>query len=385
MTPLEVLVVSPVALLPPYWGFTNRVHRLASGLAGMHRVTILAPPEPAPDESRGRRRGQLAAALTPTPYSVARACSPSLRRSFRAAVAERRWDAIVLESAQLAELGRGFGPARVLDEHNIEHELLERMARGERSALRRWYNRLEGVKLRRHERGAWPAFDGIAFTSAREVAVARPFCGDAALEVVPNGVDVEEFAPARGPVERDRLVFTGRMDYRPNVDAMIDFVTRTLPLVAASRPGVRLDIVGQAPPEAILRLAGPRVTVTGRVEDVRPYVARAAVVVVPLRFGAGTRLKILEALAMAKAVVSTPLGCEGLDVVDGREIAVRPAEPSAFARGVLELLADPETAMHLGAEGRERALREYAWPVAVERMSALLTAAVERRVRAATR
>jgi glycosyltransferase involved in cell wall biosynthesis len=163
------------------------------------------------------------------------------------------------------------------------------------------------------------------------------------------------------------LVFTGKMDFRPNVDAVVWFCREVLPLVQRDFPSVHFFIVGQSPSRRVISLArNPAVTVTGYVEDVRPYISGALVYVLPLRMGGGTRLKLLEAMAMEKAIVSTSLGCEGFDVTHGRELLVAD-DAEGFAHLVVELLKDARRRERLGKEARRFAER-YDWRNIVPKM-----------------
>jgi glycosyltransferase involved in cell wall biosynthesis len=157
------------------------------------------------------------------------------------------------------------------------------------------------------------------------------------------------------------LVFTGSMDWLPNEDAMLFFCRETLPLIRRDEPDVTLSIVGRAPTPAVAALARqPGVIVTGRVEDVRPYVRDAAVYVVPLRIGGGTRLKIFEAMAMGKAVVSTSVGAEGLPVAHGEHVWLAD-DPQAFARAVVDVLRDVKRRRHLEQAARSLVVQRYDW------------------------
>ena len=180
------------------------------------------------------------------------------------------------------------------------------------------------------------------------------------VHVVPTGVDTSYFAPEASPADSRNLVFTGSMDWLPNEDAMVFFCREVLPLIRADEPGVTLSIVGRAPTPTVEKLAdGHGITVTGRVDDVRPYMRDAAVYIVPLRIGGGTRLKIFEAMAMGKAVVSTTVGAEGLPVTSGEHLLLAD-EPRTFARAVVRLLRDVgrrRAARSRSPRARRRALR----------------------------
>jgi glycosyltransferase involved in cell wall biosynthesis len=268
----------------------------------------------------------------------------------------------------------------VLDEHNIEYELLYRLFRKERSIVRKLYNGVEYVKVKRSERSTWSRVDACLVTSEREEHTVRRHAPRTRTRVVPNGVDLEVFQPQETPTDPHSLVFVGTMNYRPNADAVIYLAGEILPEIWKTRPDVTLTVVGQEPPEEVRRLAGPRIAITGWVDDVRPYVRRAAVVVTPVRIGSGTRLKVLEAFAMGKAVVSTPLGCEGIAVKDGEHLLVAD-NPADLAARVVRLLDDPALAIRLGMQGRALVERTYGWRAVVDDLDALHSELLETRGR----
>ena len=186
--------------------------------------------------------------------------------------------------------------------------------------------------------------------------------------VVPNGVDAEWFAPSPAASDPDAMVFTGVMDWLPNVDGITFFVTHVLPRIRRVIPRAELTVVGRDPsPSLVRRLTGDGVRFTGTVEDVRPHVARARLVVVPLRIGGGTRLKILEAWAMEKAVLSTSIGAEGLPAVDGENIALADTADQMAERAV-ELLTDGQLVKRLGAAGRTIVEERFTWNRIADRL-----------------
>jgi len=156
------------------------------------------------------------------------------------------------------------------------------------------------------------------------------------------------------------VVYFGLLSTVPNIDAVVHFVQDVWPRIAEARPDARFKIIGGRPPPSLLALAGPRVELTGFVPDLRPHLAAAAAVVVPLRLGGGTRLKIVEAMAMGKAIVSTTLGAEGIDAVPGRDILIED-KPEAFADAVLRLLAEPKLGARIGQSARRLAVDRYSW------------------------
>ena len=193
--------------------------------------------------------------------------------------------------------------------------------------------------------------------------------------VVKTGVDTTYFTPVDTVQRRAHLVFTGSMDWLPNEDAMLYFARDILPRIRAAEPDVTLSIIGRAPTPAVRQLAALEgIEVTGAVDDVRPHVAAGSVYVVPLRIGGGTRLKIFEAMAMGKAVVSTTVGAEGLPVTDGTDIAIAD-EPNAFADAVVRLIRDTDVRQQLERAARQLVVDRYDWSaVANDFETALSTA-----------
>jgi glycosyltransferase involved in cell wall biosynthesis len=254
----------------------------------------------------------------------------------------------------------GFSPV-LLFEHNVEHMIWRRLQTIETRAARRLLLAIEARKMRHYE--AWACARAkltVAVSEADQAALAADAPG-ATIRAIPTGVDTSFFTPNGKPEAATALVFTGSMDWYPNEDAIVHFIEAILPAIRREVPSVSLAVVGRNPTERV-RAAGAAAgaQVTGTVSDVRPYVAAAAVYVVPLRVGGGTRLKIFEALSMGKAVVATSVGAEGLPVVPGRHF-LRADSPGEFAHAVVALLKDPARRRALGAEGRRLVEEHYSW------------------------
>lgn len=267
----------------------------------------------------------------------------------------------------------------VFDDHNAEYVLQRRAFLTDMRQPSRWiaaaYSFVQWCKLMRYERRVCQAADRIVAVSEADRDALQRLASGLDITVVPNGVDLDFLRPGVVPpqpgLKQPALVFTGKMDYRPNVDAVLWLVETVLPLVVAEAPGVHLYVVGQKPHARLAALADhPAVTITGRVPDVRPYIAGAGVYVVPLRIGGGTRLKVLEAMAMGQAIVSTRLGCDGFPFEDGREVAFAD-DPSTFAAHVVTLLEDRARAMALGQRARAYVATHFGWDAIVPRLEAV--------------
>lgn len=252
-------------------------------------------------------------------------------------------------------------PPVVLFEHNAEHVIWRRLAALERRPWRQVPLEIEWRKLRRAEAQACERAAATIAVSDVDRGVLCDAAPAARVAVIPTGVDTDFFSPVSTGERRAAVVFSGSMDWYPNEDAVLHFIDAMLPPIRAEIPDVSVTVVGRRPGAALLAAAERAgVRVTGTVDDVRPYVGEAEVFVVPLRIGGGTRLKIFEALAMGRAVVSTTVGAEGLPLVNGRHF-VCADEPAAFARAVVDLLRNPVRRRALGAAGRALVKKRYSW------------------------
>jgi glycosyltransferase involved in cell wall biosynthesis len=228
----------------------------------------------------------------------------------------------------------------VLFQHNVESALWQRMASVEANPAKRLAYRLEAKKMLNYERRALGKFHHIVAVSEhdrQQMLAMEPAC---AITVVPTGVDTQKYGVApQASANPPRIVFTGSMDWEPNIDAVAYFCQQVFPGILAEFPSAVFQIVGRTPHSSVQQLASRSVEVTGTVPSVSEYLRDATVVVVPLRIGGGTRLKIFEAMAMGKAVVSTSIGAEGLDVTDGRDIVLAD-DPAGLTRAITLLLRD---------------------------------------------
>src|SRR6267378_1084048 len=397
---LNLLYLSQFPPGPPRYGAQRRIQGLMKALSRNHDITSVALISPDLDPAEAQRaageycrevvlvpsrswggltkRLLQARSLFSTRSHERRFYSlPALQRALDSLLSRRHYDIVNVESPYLAKLklvqaSAGQPPPRLtLDDHNIEFDLLRQMAETEPGFARRLYNSLNWPKVRREELWAWRRFDGITFTSAADQARARELVPSLRSAVIPNSVDVEFFRPRATdpPPDGCTAMFFGAINYRPNIDGVLFFAREVWPLLASSHPRARLKVVGQYPTPEILALQGPRIEVAGMVDDLRPHLAQAAVTIVPLRMGGGTRFKILEAMAMAKPVVSTAIGAEGIDVAEGRNILLADA-PADFAAAIGRVLDDAGLAAKMGREGRALVEERYSWDTAAQRLEA---------------
>lgn len=317
------------------------------------------------------------------PLQVVKYRSQGMRRALRRLVAEEAYDLVHLDMLHLAEYqALCAGLPTVLMEHNVESGILARRAETETRWWARRYLQYQERKLRRFEAAACRAADQVVAVSAQDASVLGQMSGREVANV-PNGVDTEFFqcrVPCTGSTPGAGLVYVGGFSWFPNVDAVRYFVEQILPLILEHRPDVTLTVIG--PGQQVVQGQSwthhPQLRLVGLVDDIRPWVDAAAVYVVPLRIGGGTRLKILDALAMSKAVVSTSVGCEGLALAAGDNILVADS-PRQFAAQVLQLLEHPDGAKRLGRCGRQFVEQHHEWPGLAARLTEVYQAAVAAR------
>jgi sugar transferase (PEP-CTERM/EpsH1 system associated) len=314
-----------------------------------------------------RSSPRLAAALahswaSPLPLDVLRWRIGRLQREVARLLAGRAFDVCVADVLlAVSNLPARMSVPLVLLAHNVEHVIWRRLAQTEPRAWRRILLALEWRKLRRYEAGACARAALTLTVSEVDRDLLAACAPGARLAAIPTGVDTGYYAPNGIHEQPARIVFTGSMDWYPNEDAVRHFLEAILPLIRRDVPDAAFQVVGRDPSRR-LRTAAQRlgVEVTGTVPDVRPYLAAASVCVVPLRIGSGTRLKIFEALAMGKAVVSTAVGAEGLPVVPGVHL-LSANDPAEFAAMVVGLLRDPGLRRALGKAGRRLVEERYSW------------------------
>lgn len=389
---MNILLLSPWLPWPPFGGALIRTFEMLSYLSRRNQVTLLAPlrhPEEAKnipmlnhlcarivttalsDELHAVLRRLSLGLLRGRPLIQSMHHDPNLAREIHRLTSEEVYDIIHVEfsfmSPYLAFVSPRSEAKKVLSMHNIESLRFARELKYARG-VRRLALLSDYKCFKSWEQKSLCQFDGILAVSPSEQAWIRQYAPAAALELVPNGVDTKYFSVADGSDENRALVFTALMNYPPNIDAVVWFCDEIFPIVQSKHPEISFEIVGDKPGPAVLALAKRKgVHVTGRVPDIRPYLSDSLALVVPLRSGAGSRLKILEAMAMARPVVSTYQGAEGLDVTDGLNILLADS-PEEFAEHIFALLADPLLGKRLGSAGRNLVETKYDWKTCLSRV-----------------
>jgi polysaccharide biosynthesis protein PslH len=359
--------------------FADR-HQLKKYGAGMSAVCselVTVPRRERPKEGLRFHTAVARYLIDPLPYAVAQYRSRRYRRAVRAALKRTAYDRIVCDFLVPAvNLPRRVPCPSVLFTHNVEAEIWRRHAETESRRLRKWLYEQQWARMLRFEGRTVARFDRVLAVSDLDRDTLQrlyPESLSSPVSVIPTGVDTTYFKPEpRPPSGARRLVFTGSMDWLPNADGVLFFCSEILPLIRQVEPDVTFTIVGRSPTPAVRRLAEDRsIEVTGRVEDVRPYLAKSAVYVVPLRIGGGTRLKIFEAMSAGRAVVATTVGAEGLPAQHGQHLLLADT-PEAFAQSVVRLLRDDSTRTALEHRARALVAERYDWAAATAHLEAAL-------------
>ncbi len=309
------------------------------------------------------------------PYSASLYKSDEMTSEIRQALDEYEFD--VMEIGEIGLLPYAtLSPdlPKVLIHHNIESQLLFRRAEALSNPLSRWYMNLQASKTLKLERLASQLVDYHTTVSKPDKEELLQQCGDINVQVVPNGVDTEYFKPTDDAMEDGTLVFVGGLSWFPNKDGMTFFTRKIWPLIKAKSPQAKIYVVGGNASQSLIEFAEKEedFILTGFVDDIRPLVTRSAVYVVPLRVGGGTRLKVLDAMAMKKAIVSTSRGCEGVEIEHRTSVMIAD-QPDQFADRVVELLEDANLRGRLAVEARRIAEQKYDWRKIAPKLESVYT------------
>jgi len=365
-----------VTLLSYYGGrrdneYETNIERQLPGAQTIHTA--------APEASLAQSIDYILRLPSAAPYAVNKFTHPEVRQEVARWLSNARAEVAVCDflSASLNFPDSAATPV-VLFQHNVETMLWRRMAQTERSLLRKLSYRVEARKMAAYESRTLRRFRHVIAVSDHDRNEMLAMVPGGTISVVPTGVDTEQYQPAPSvSADPPRIVFTGSMDWEPNIDAVEYFCSDIFPTILAVFPDARFQIVGRNPHPRVRKLASSAVEVTGTVPSVAEYLRNASVVIVPLRIGGGTRLKIFEAMAMRKALVSTSIGAEGLDVTPGKDCLIAD-DGQSFAAAILTLLGDP--ALRRTYEDNAAALAaRYDWSQIARRFAEALSEAVNDR------
>jgi len=356
----ELAKTHEVTLFNFYAAHAGDVH---SGLKGMfHRVVNLPLPI-ATDRGLGELASFMRNIFSSSPHTVSKYCRPEVKARMRELLASQKFDVIICDFVvAAAAIPWEAACPKVIFTHNVEALIWKRHFEVSSNPVWKVASWGEYQKMMRFEKHFLNKSEHVLTVSEADKDFFSDFVDRSKMTVISTGVDTNYFRPDDGKEQRNSLVFTGSMDWMPNEDGVLYFIRSILPLVRREIPDVSFTIVGRKPSEKLRAAAAsePGVQVTGTVDDIRPYVGEGSVYVVPLRIGSGTRLKIFEAMAMGKAIVSTTLGAEGLPIRDGVDISIADS-PEEFSRKVCALLRGAEERGRLGSAARQLVEQHYSW------------------------
>jgi glycosyltransferase involved in cell wall biosynthesis len=390
---LDILWVKSGPLHPLNTGGRKRTHAMLTGISRQHHVTFLSfqsdvsrishqevsdpyaaekiwIPYRDPSASKPALFAALArnAITSSLPYSLEKWLVPSMKEAIVNFDSQRRPDLIVcdfLYPAPNFEKLRLSAPT-ILFQHNMEAQIWERLATNKVNPLARAYFRSQANRMAKAERSLSRLFEAVITVSPEDTAYACEHYPDSrTIGSVPTGVDTDYFAPdPQSAYQSKQLGFLGSMDWMPNIEAVTYFMAEIFPTIVSSAPECQFHIIGRNPGRSILQLseADSNVSVSGTVDDVRPLMAECAALVVPLKSGGGTRIKILEAMSLGVPVISTSIGAEGLGLAPGCDILIADS-PGEFAAACLRIMADRDLRARLSSQSRARVVADHRWDI----------------------
>ena len=356
----ELAKTHEVTLFTFYAAHSNDVH---SGLNGMFAQVVNLSLSIATNRGPGELASFAANIFSSRPHTVSKYCRPEVKARMCELLASQKFDVIICDFVVAAgAIPWEVACPKVIFTHNVEALIWKRHFEVSRNPLWKMTSWGEYQKMIRFEKHFLNKSEHVLTVSEADKDFFSDFVDRSKMTVISTGVDTDYFRPDSGKEQPNSLVFTGSMDWMPNEDGVLYFLHSILPLIRREIPQVSFTIVGRKPSEKLRAAAAsePGVHVTGTVDDIRPYVRDGSVYVVPLRIGSGTRLKIFEAMAMGKAIVSTTLGAEGLPISDGGDISIADS-PEEFSRKVCLLLRDPQERQRLGSAARQLVEQHYSW------------------------
>ena len=399
---MKILWVKAGGLLPPDTGGKIRSYNILCQLAKRHRVTLFSFYAAHEDDIHGKldrifeRVIQIPLDLPPAkgvgefldyashvfshePYNLTKYCRPEVRTRLQTLLREDVYDVILCDFLVAAGvIPWDFSCPKVLFTHNVEAVIWKRHYENSRSLAWKAVSWYEWKRMAAAERKYLKDADRVIAVSDRDRESFGEFINPGKVTVIQTGVDTDYFRPSSEPEIPNSLVFTGSMDWLPNEDGIVYFINEIFPLVLAKVPGATLCVVGRKPSQRLQDLAAriPNMQLTGWVEDVRPYLSKCSVCIVPLRIGGGTRLKIFEAMSMSKSVVSTSIGAEGLPVTNGEHLLLAD-DPTSFANCILGLFSDESMRKQIGRAARELVSQNYGWEMVARDFSSVLEDVVQ--------
>jgi len=385
---MNILFLSQRFLLPMDTGGKIRTGKILEELSKRHEITLVSNVESPKDDCFLKEMDRFCARFVPVfwkeipkysflffvrlvfqmfslyPVSVLNDSSRKLRKRLELECRTGSYELVICDFVQSALNFKNIaGIPSILFQHNVEAQISKRHYERSTGMIKRLFWWLQWKKMFFFEQRVCRAFDRVIAVSQQDGDLLHRLYGLDHVVVIPTGVDIEYFHPQNEAEDPASLVFVGSMDWLPNEDAVLYFADAILPLLKDKIPGLCLTVVGRNPSPRLKRRlrAVPEIHLTGWVDDVRPYIARASLYIVPIRIGGGTRMKIYEAMAMGRAVLSTVIGAEGLEVRNGENIVLED-DPVSFSQAILRLGKDPQMRARLGERAAAYVRINRSWP-----------------------
>ncbi len=396
MQPLRVLMYSQRFPFPMDTGGKIRTGQLLKQLSKKLDITLVTNMEKGMDDDLGQMKTLcseyhpipwkeakkyslkffmkvLLRLLSPRPITVMNDYSKDVEQKLLELIEQQDFDLVICDFLQPSiNFEKIESLPSILWEHNVEHVIPQRHYLTSTNVFVRWFWKSQWKKMEQYEKEACQKFTGVIAVSVEDQQCLMNLTGKKEIFAIPTGVDANYFVPPEELCTKNTLVFSGSMDWIPNEDGISYFVSEILPIIQKQIPDVTLTVVGRNPTPGLKKLAETvrEVKFLGRVDDVRPFIAKSAVYIVPLRIGGGTRIKIFEAMAMGKAVVSTSIGAEGLPVVSGENCLLADT-PEDFSQAVVTLLEDEARRQQIGRAARKFVEDDFTWEKVSEVFSSI--------------
>lgn len=388
---MKILHIFPYSPIPPNFGGALRVYNLIKQMSKYNEVTLLTFGDEKikdklkeefsqitkeiltcyiPKTRRFKRIKQLYSLFSYQSHFFLTAKYKQMQKLIDHITSKNKYDIIQFEFPSMANYQINSDSIKIMDAHNIEHIIYYHQWKYSTSNIRKFFYKLEYKKLYHDEVLICNNQDAILVTSENDAKIFDELVPKVPKYIIPNGVDTEHFHPSNEIPEQNTLAFTGALSYIPNSDAALYFIEQILPIIEKKIPDIKLYIVGKNPPKSLLQKSSNNIIITGFVDDVRPYVWKSSIFIVPLRMGSGTRLKVLEAFSMKKPVVSTTQGAEGIEITNGENILIAD-EPEDFAEKIIMLLKDKHLQQKLASSGHELVKNIYDWNVIGQKLDSV--------------
>ena len=403
---MKILYLTPYVPYPLNNGGLIRVYHMMVNLGSKHDVTAICMEPDNDAQAQGikvieetgisietvpvarhqkkklKRIYQLLSLVSAKPYQYKQFHSAAMQNAVTRHLSEGDYDLLLVEFSQMGYFQLDTDIPSFIDQHNVEYEIMHRTYETEKNPLRKLLAYSEWKKFYKQEIENCEKFTGCLTTSIRDAEILQQRSPGMECHIIPNGVDSEFFRPATtdsDDFDPNMVLFTGTISYYPNTEGILWFYKNIWPLIKEKNPQATFCIAGKEPPPEVQAIADKdeSVTATGMVDDMRDYYNKASVVVVPLRVGGGTRLKILEGMAMSKSIVSTSVGAEGIDHTDGQNILLKDT-PEDFSEAVVTVMKDTALRQKLEKGGRDLAEAKYDWRAVTDKLSDVFERAVNK-------